>query len=556
MDGVTLPSLRRSQPASRIQRRRRCWCTGTLTCSPRRKVVGGRPSRSSSRRSGAGEQRRQGAGPWVVGVLHKKEMPVNLVMCIHGMEENGSEGLDALVEREKDAWFNGVDFVYISDNHWVNTRTPALSWGSCISNLRSPAPGVICILAAGWRSEGGGASSSRSLFVRGSAGHGNGDGERRPLAECCAARDGGDDEESEDSHPALRYAGTHAPAPRSTTALMSRMRLPSLSLYGIEGAFAVPGVKTVISAKLDGKFSVRDFSCCVVGEREPLRDGMGGCGETGGDGERWAAALGRRSGRRVGVEDRHGGHVRTCEVWRRPEQRPDETAGEGMGGCQTDASGVSGLRVACGAVWCTLHAVVSRVSCARGGCPTDGCGGSGSWLTDPCQEFDRQTVTLKVRNQGVYSDGTGLSHFKNIQWAIKFEARRTETQEEDTSGSDTEPVVLSPTVGLGVRVSSATGQGEGVSAHRARSSLQRMGPISVSTSGKAGVEEGEGGGGGDGDGDGMGMKVESCGGCDGRRIARRRGEDTEEGTRSPADPRGRRAPRSAEYEYPTSGTLL
>jgi Cys-Gly metallodipeptidase DUG1 len=49
----------------------------------------------------------------VVGVLHKKEMPVNLVMCIHGMEENGSEGLDALVEREKDAWFNGVDFVYI-----------------------------------------------------------------------------------------------------------------------------------------------------------------------------------------------------------------------------------------------------------------------------------------------------------------------------------------------------------------------------------------------------------------------------------------------------------
>jgi hypothetical protein len=31
---------------------------------------------------------------------------------------------------------------------------------------------------------------------------------------------------------------------------------------------------------------------------------------------------------------------------------------------------------------------------------------------------------------------------------------------------------------------------------------------------------------------GMGMKVESCGGCDGRRIARRRGEDTEEGVRA------------------------
>jgi hypothetical protein len=62
--------------------------------------------------------------------------------------------------------------------------------------------------------------------------------------------------------------------------------------------------------------------------------------------------------------------------------------------------------------------------------------------------------------------------------------------------------VLSPTVGLGVRVSAATGQGEGVFAHRARRSLQRTGPISVSTSGKAGVEEGEGGGGGGGGGDG------------------------------------------------------
>ena len=39
--------------------------------------------------------------------------------------------------------------------------------------------------------------------------------------------------------------------------LMGRMREPSLSLHGIEGAFSAPGAKTVIPARVAGKFSVR-----------------------------------------------------------------------------------------------------------------------------------------------------------------------------------------------------------------------------------------------------------------------------------------------------------
>ena len=39
--------------------------------------------------------------------------------------------------------------------------------------------------------------------------------------------------------------------------LMGRMRFPSLSLHGIEGAFSAPGAKTVIPAKVSGKFSIR-----------------------------------------------------------------------------------------------------------------------------------------------------------------------------------------------------------------------------------------------------------------------------------------------------------
>jgi Cys-Gly metallodipeptidase DUG1 len=38
---------------------------------------------------------------------------------------------------------------------------------------------------------------------------------------------------------------------------MARMRYPSLSLHGIEGAFSESGTKTVIPAKVIGKFSLR-----------------------------------------------------------------------------------------------------------------------------------------------------------------------------------------------------------------------------------------------------------------------------------------------------------
>ena len=42
--------------------------------------------------------------------------------------------------------------------------------------------------------------------------------------------------------------------------IMGRMRNPSLSLHGIQGAFSEPGCKTVIPSKVAGKFSLR----CVL----------------------------------------------------------------------------------------------------------------------------------------------------------------------------------------------------------------------------------------------------------------------------------------------------
>ena len=48
--------------------------------------------------------------------------------------------------------------------------------------------------------------------------------------------------------------------------LQHRWRYPSLSLHGIEGAFAGPGAKTVIPAKCIGKFSIR-----LVPDQDPKK---------------------------------------------------------------------------------------------------------------------------------------------------------------------------------------------------------------------------------------------------------------------------------------------
>ena len=49
------------------------------------------------------------------------------------MEESGSEGLDELIRSETtkgaEGWFGGVDCVCISDNYWLNARTPCLTYG-------------------------------------------------------------------------------------------------------------------------------------------------------------------------------------------------------------------------------------------------------------------------------------------------------------------------------------------------------------------------------------------------------------------------------------------
>jgi Cys-Gly metallodipeptidase DUG1 len=190
-------------------------------------------------------------------------LPVNLVFCFEGMEENGSEGLDELIEREAKQWFKGVDCVCISDNYWLNTRTPALTYGLrglVYFNLTVSGPGrdlhsgvfgrtvhepMTDLIALMGRL----VSPDGSILVPG-------------VDDMVSAAD----EEERAIYEKLDYSiqdvedaagGRIALSDDKTTVLMGRMRLPSLSLHGIEGAFAGPGAKTVIPAKVKGKFSIR-----------------------------------------------------------------------------------------------------------------------------------------------------------------------------------------------------------------------------------------------------------------------------------------------------------
>jgi Cys-Gly metallodipeptidase DUG1 len=59
----------------------------------------------------------------------KIEFPVNLLMCFEGMEEYGSDGLDDLIREEKDKFFAKAEAVCISDNYWLGTEKPCLTYG-------------------------------------------------------------------------------------------------------------------------------------------------------------------------------------------------------------------------------------------------------------------------------------------------------------------------------------------------------------------------------------------------------------------------------------------
>ncbi|KAI0452145.1 cytosolic non-specific dipeptidase [Xylaria acuta] len=191
------------------------------------------------------------------------DFPVNLLMCFEGMEEYGSEGLDELIEKEGKGYFADADAVCISDNYWLGTEKPCLTYGLRGCNYYSveiAGPGAD--LHSGVF--GGTAQEPMTDLVRvlGSLVDTHGKIQIPGIYEQVAPVTS--DEEGlydgiaftmETLHESLGSKTTVFEDKKST--LMARWRYPSLSVHGVEGAFSAPGAKTVIPAKVIGKFSVR-----------------------------------------------------------------------------------------------------------------------------------------------------------------------------------------------------------------------------------------------------------------------------------------------------------
>lgn len=193
------------------------------------------------------------------------EFPVNLLMCFEGMEEYGSDGLDEFIEKEakKGGFFEDADVVCISDNYWLGTEKPCLTYGLRGCNYYSlsvQGPGQD--LHSGVF--GGTVQEPMTDLVRVLGRLVGTDGKILipGIQEMVAPMT--DDEKS--LYGDISYSMDNLYESLGSTTgiygseqdtLMARWRYPSLSIHGVEGAFSASGAKTVIPAKVIGKFSIR-----------------------------------------------------------------------------------------------------------------------------------------------------------------------------------------------------------------------------------------------------------------------------------------------------------
>ncbi|KAJ7338626.1 hypothetical protein JRQ81_012528 [Phrynocephalus forsythii] len=191
------------------------------------------------------------------------DLPVNIKFLIEGMEEAGSTGLEELVQEEKDRFFSNVDYIVISDNLWLTTKKPALTYGTrgnaCFSVevnggekdlhsggvggiIHEPMSDLIALLDSLTNSSG-------YIMIPGIY------DDVAPLT----------DEELKqyeliefDLEEYKANIGVKEVLYDTKEEIFSHLWcLPSLSIHGIEGAFYEPGIKTVIPSRVTGKFSIR-----------------------------------------------------------------------------------------------------------------------------------------------------------------------------------------------------------------------------------------------------------------------------------------------------------
>ncbi|ODQ63057.1 glutamate carboxypeptidase [Nadsonia fulvescens var. elongata DSM 6958] len=192
------------------------------------------------------------------------ELPVNLIFCIEGMEESGSEGLESLIRLEKSRYFKDVDAICISDNYWLGSTQPVLTYGlrGCSyyalkisgpnadlhsgvfgGTCREPTNDLIHLMSKLTNPQGDILIPGLQELVA-------------PLTTEEAKLYDNITFSMQDLYKGLGNSYSARFESEKET-LMARWREPALSIHGIEGAFAAPGAKTVIPASVTGKFSIR-----------------------------------------------------------------------------------------------------------------------------------------------------------------------------------------------------------------------------------------------------------------------------------------------------------
>lgn len=190
-------------------------------------------------------------------------LPVNVKFVFEGMEESGSEGLDDLLNARKD-FFKDVDYVCISDNYWLGTTKPCITYG--LRGLAYFAIEVECGCKDLHSGVYGGTvyeAMPDLIYMLNDLTNAQGEIQIPGIMDDVAPLTKNEEKTYDDiefdvsSYHAeinateLRHKGD------KTKLLMGRWRYPSLSVHGIQGAFSEPGAKTVIPRKVIGKFSIR-----------------------------------------------------------------------------------------------------------------------------------------------------------------------------------------------------------------------------------------------------------------------------------------------------------
>jgi nonspecific dipeptidase len=221
-------------------------------------------------------------GP-VLGWLHtiqayrklNVELPLNFKFVFEGMEESGSTGLDEVIVSRKDTFLKNVDYICISDNYWLGTDKPCLTYG-----LRGLSYFYLEIECADKDLHSGvyGGSVHEAMT------------DLITLMSKLVDNKGNilvpgimDDVAPLTTHEESLYHAIEFDCVQFRTevgterlihdnkvkTLTHRWRYPSLSLHGIEGAFSGSGAKTVIPRKVIGKFSIR-----LVPNQDPEKVGQ------------------------------------------------------------------------------------------------------------------------------------------------------------------------------------------------------------------------------------------------------------------------------------------